>query len=62
MLVVVYLYRDKSLNVKFNTSITYFIEGIIIPVVITNSCDIDKFEALGTEDICIGEELMKVYK
>lgn len=30
LLVMVYLYRDKSLNVKFNTNITYFIVGIFL--------------------------------
>lgn len=28
LLIVVYLYRDKSLNIKFNTNITYFSIGI----------------------------------
>ncbi|UDN57678.1 sulfite exporter TauE/SafE family protein [Clostridioides sp. ES-S-0010-02] len=32
LLVMVYLYRDKSLNVKFNTNITYFIVGIFLGV------------------------------
>ncbi|MGO0904589.1 PTS sugar transporter subunit IIA [Clostridioides difficile] len=38
------------------------VESIITPIVITNSYDIDKVEVLGTGDICIGEDLMKVYK
>lgn len=33
LLVMVYLYRDKSLNVRFNTNITYFIVGIFLGVI-----------------------------
>ncbi|MCC0697857.1 sulfite exporter TauE/SafE family protein [Clostridioides sp. ZZV15-6383] len=33
LLVEVYLYRDKSLNVRFNTNITYFIVGIFLGVI-----------------------------
>ncbi|MCC0683865.1 sulfite exporter TauE/SafE family protein [Clostridioides sp. ZZV14-6345] len=33
LLIMVYLYRDKSLNIKFNTNITYFSIGIFLGVI-----------------------------
>ncbi|MCC0672149.1 PTS glucose transporter subunit IIA [Clostridioides sp. ES-S-0145-01] len=49
--------------IRFNLEkIKKSVKSVITPIVITNSYDIDRVEILRTGDICIGEDLMKVYK